>query len=358
VVAVAEPPETFVASAGRGGLRRVVTWSVPLLIGLGGLGWYLLDGRYLSSDNAYLRADVVAIAPRITGTVVEVAVASDARVRAGELLLRLDDTESRLALARAEAELAAEHNAIVALRAQLEVRRAEQAAAGAARDYRAREATRLAGLADSGVVSRISYDAAVEQAREAADRLAIASREVARLDAELGAAATGSIDEHPRLRLRRAAVEQARVQLGYTVIHAPRDGQAGRVTVFTGEQVKAGETLLTLVANQRPWLEVNLKETQLDRLQPGQPARVRVDAYPGVSWNARVASIGPATGAEFALLPPENASGNWVKVVQRVPIRLELEADAPAPVLRAGMSARVSIDTGEGNRRIQRWLAR
>jgi membrane fusion protein, multidrug efflux system len=355
---VPEPSEPDVSSTGGGGLRRVVTWSVPLLIGLGGLGWYLLGGRYLSSDNAYLRADVVAVAPRITGTVVEVAVVSDARVQSGELLLRLDDTESRLALARAEAELAAEHNAIVSLRAQLEVRRAEQAAARAARDYRAREVERLAGLADSGVVSRVSYDAAIEQAREAADHMAIASREVARLEAELGAAVTGPIDEHPQLRLRRAAVEQARLQVGYAAIHAPRDGQTGRVTVFPGEQVQAGETLLTLVANQGPWLEVNLKETQLDRLLPGQPARVRVDAYPGVSWSARVASIGPATGAEFALLPPENASGNWVKVVQRVPIRLELEPDAMAPQLRAGMSARVSIDTGEGNRRIQRWLAR
>jgi membrane fusion protein, multidrug efflux system len=357
-VAVAEPQEPVLAVPGRGGLRRIVTWSVPLLLGLAGLGWYLLDGRYVSSDNAYLRADVVAIAPRMAGTVAEVAVASDATVSAGELLLRLDDTELQLALARAEAELAAERNIIVSLLAQLEVRRAEQVAARAAHDYRSREAARLAGLADSGVVSRISYDAAIEQAREAADRLAIAAREVARLEAELGSAVTGPIDEHPQLRLRRAAVEQARVQLGYAVILAPRDGQTGRVTVFPGEQVKAGETLLTLVANQRPWLEVNLKETQLERLLAGQRARVQVDAYPGVSWHARVASIGPATGAEFALLPPENASGNWVKVVQRVPIRLEFEVDAPTPELRAGMSARVSIDTGEGNRRIQRWLTR
>lgn len=337
--------------------RRFVTWSVPALMAAGaGVAW-AWGGRYVSTDNAYLRADVVAIAARVDGTVAEVRVASDAPVRAGDLLLRLDDTEARLALARAEAEYAAERGEIASLRGLLDVRRAERDAAAARRDYHEREARRIEGLVATGVVARVAYDAALEQARAAADALAVAVRAVAELEARLEGALAGAPEDHPRVRLRRAAVEQARVQLGYCEIRAPRDGQAGRVEVFPGERVEAGKTLFVLVGNDRPWIEANLKETQIAALRAGQPARITVDAYPGAEWPARLESVGPATGAEFALLPPENASGNWVKVVQRVPVRLALDPGGPELPLRAGMSATVRIDTGEGQRRFRRWLA-
>lgn len=339
-----------------GAARRAATWSVPVLLALGAGTAWLLGGRYVSTDNAYLRADVVAVAPRVAGTVLAVRVAPDARVTAGELLLTLDDTEARLALERAEAELAAERSEVAALRALLEVRRAERKAAAAGHEYQRREAERIEGLVASGIVSRVSYDAARELARAAADRLAVAEREVGELEARLGGALEGPLDEHPRIRLRRAAVDQARVLVAYHELRAPMDGQAGRIEVFAGERVDAGRTLFSLVGNDRPWLEANLKETQLAQLRPGQAARVRVDAYPGQEWGARVESLGPATGAEFALLPPENASGNWVKVVQRVPVRLALEAGGPDLPLRAGMSASVRVDTGEGNRRFRRLM--
>ena len=337
--------------------RRVVTWSVPLLLALGAGAAWLLGGRHVSTDNAYLRADLVAVAPRVSGTVLAVHVGTDAGVAAGDLLVKLDDTEARLELERAEAELAAERSEVAALRALLEVRRAERQSAAASRDYQRREAARLEGLVATGIVSRASYDAALEQARAAADRLAVAEREVAELEVRLEGALAGPLDEHPRVRLRRAAVERARVLIGYHELRAAVDGQAGRIEVFAGEPVEAGKTLFALVGNDRPWLEVNLKETQLAQLRPGQRARVRIDAYPGVEWSARVESLGPATGAEFALLPPENASGNWVKVVQRVPVRLAFEAGGPDRPLRAGMSATVLVDTGEENRRWRRWLA-
>lgn len=342
---------------GASAARRAWTWSVPALIAVAaGLAW-ALGGRYVSTDNAYLRADVVAIAARVDGTVAEVLVTSDAEVREGDLLLRLDDTEARLALARAEAEYAAEIGEVGALRATLDVRRAERDAAAARRDYEEREARRIEGLVRSGVVAKVSYDAAVERARAARNALAVADRAVAELEARLEGALTGPPEDHPRVRLRRAAVEQARVQLGYTEIRAPREGQVGRVEVFPGERVAAGKTLFWLVGNERPWLEANLKETQIAALRAGQPAEVTVDAYPGAVWLARVESVGPATGAEFALLPPENASGNWVKVVQRVPVRLAFEPGGPTLPLRAGMSASVRIDTGEARRRFRRWLA-
>jgi membrane fusion protein (multidrug efflux system) len=347
------------AGTARGGaaIRRAATWSVPLLLVAGAGSAWLYGGRYVATDNAYLRADVVAVAARVDGTVAEVHVAPDARVRAGDLLVRLDDTEARLALSRAEAELAAERSEIASLRALLDVRRAERAAAAARRDYQLREARRLEGLVEKGVVSRISYDAALEQVRDAADRHAVAGRAVAELEARLEGAVSGPSEDHPRVRLKRSAVDAARVLLGYCELRAPQDGQAGRIEVFPGEQVEAGRTLFALVGNDRPWLEANLKETQIAHLRPGQPARVAVDAYPGAEWTARVESVGPATGAEFALLPPENASGNWVKIVQRVPVRLALAPDGPDLPLRAGMSATVRIDTGEEHRRYRRWFA-
>jgi membrane fusion protein (multidrug efflux system) len=203
----------------------------------------------------------------------------------------------------------------------------------------------------------VSYDAALEQVGAAADRLAVAERALSELEVRLEGALDGPPDDHPRVRLKRANLERARVLLGYCELRAPQDGQAGRIEVFPGEQVAAGKMLFALVGNERPWLEANLKETQIAGLRPGQGARVSVDAYPGAEWPARVESVGPATGAEFALLPPENASGNWVKVVQRVPVRLAFEPGGPALPLRAGMSATVRIDTGEDHRRYRRWLA-
>lgn len=341
----------------RAATRRFVTWSVPVLLIVGAGAAWLYGGRFVSTDNAYLRADLVAVAPRVSGTVLAVHVTTDGRVATGDLLVELDDTEALLALERAEAELAAERSEVAALRALLEVRRAERSSAAASRDYQRREVARIEGLVTTGVVSRASYDAVLEQARAAADRLAVAEREVTELEVRLEGALAGPLDEHPRVRLRRAAVEQARVLVSYHELRAPVNGQAGRIEVFGGEPVEAGRTLFALVGNDRPWLEANLKETQLAQLRPGQPARVTIDAYPGVEWSARVESLGPATGAEFALLPPENASGNWVKVVQRVPVRLAFEAGGPDLALRAGMSATVRVDTGEENRRFRRWWA-
>ena len=335
-------------------VQRAVTWAGLAAAAVAGLSWYLLSGRYVASDNAYVKADVIEIAPRIDGTVASVSVRTDQRVKAGDELLRLDDIESRIALARAEAELDAAINGIESLRLQVSAAEASLAGARATLAYRERETRRLAGLAAQGIASRVSYDAAEEQARESRDAVTLAERQLRELVARLGGDASRPASEHPEVKLRQAALESAQVHLGYTVIRAPRAAQAGLVEVHGGEQVKAGTRLLSLVGTASPWLEVNLKETQVGTLAAGQPVQVRIDAYPGRSWSARVASLGPATGAEFALLPPENASGNWVKVVQRVPVRIEFEPPGPDLELRAGMSAEVVIDTGDGNRRYQR----
>jgi len=338
-------------------VQRAVTWAGLACAAAGGLAWYLLSGRYVTSDNAYVKADVIEIASRIDGAVASVSVRTDQMVKTGDELIRLDDTEARIALAQAEAELDAAINDIESLRLQVSAAEASLAGARATLAYREREARRLEGLAAQGIASRVSFDAAVEQARAARDAATLAERQLRELVARLGGDPSRPAAGHPEVKLRQAAIQAAQVRLGYTVIHAPRAAQAGVVEVHGGEQVEAGTRLLSLVGTASPWLEVNLKETQVGRLAAGQPVQVRVDAFPGRTWAARVASLGPATGAEFALLPPENASGNWVKVVQRVPVRIEFEPAGPGPALRAGMSAEVVIDTGDGNRRYQR-LAR
>jgi membrane fusion protein (multidrug efflux system) len=354
-VAAADPSGLRADNDRHGGwARRALMLAGPALLAIGSLGWYLAGGRYIETDNAYLRADFVVVSPRIDGVVEEVRVRSDQAVQAGDVLFTLDAAPLEVEVVRAEADLATARNDLEAVRAELAVRRAELESARAAAAYREREAKRLEGLAERGIASRISYDAALEELRAARDRVRVAERQVQEAIAALDGRTDGPLDEHPRVRLKAASLADARLQLEYATVRTATGGQLGRVELHPGERLEAGEPALRIVVSARPYVEANLKETQLGQLVPGQPAEVRVDAYPGRVWRARVASISPATGAEFSLLPPENASGNWVKIVQRVPVRLELEEDVATAPLRAGMSAEVRIDTGPENQRLRR----
>ena len=353
-MSVADPAPPSVNDRHAGWGRRALLLAGPMVLAIGSLAWYLAGGRYVETDNAYLRADFVVVSPRIDGVVASVSVQSDQSVHAGDVLFTLDSAQLEVAVARAEAELAATRNELEAVRAELAVRRAELESARAAAGYREREARRLEGLAERGIASRISYDAALEELRAARDRVRVAERQVQESITALDGRTEGALDEHPRVMVKAASLADARLQLDYATIRTATDGQVGRVELHPGERLEAGEPALRVVVSARPYLEANFKETQLGQLVPGQPADVRIDAYPGRAWRARVASISPATGAEFSLLPPENASGNWVKIVQRVPVRLELEDDPTAQPLRAGMSATVRIDTGADNQRLRR----
>lgn len=350
----ADPPPLSANDRHAGWGRRALLLAGPVVLAIGSIAWYLAGGRYVETDNAYLRADFVVVSPRIDGVVASVNVQSDQAVRSGDVLFTLDSAPLEVALARAEADLAATRNELEGVRAELAVRRAELESARAAAEYRDREARRLEGLAARGIASRISYDAAVEDQRATRDRVRVAERQVQESITALDGRTDGPLDEHPRLKVKAAGLADARLQLEYATVRAATDGQVGRVDLHPGERLEAGEPALRVVVSARPYLEANLKETQLGQLVPGQAAEVRIDAYPGRVWRARVASISPATGAEFSLLPPENASGNWVKIVQRVPVRLELEEDPAAQPLRAGMSASVRIDTGAENQRLRR----
>ena len=177
-------------------------------------------------------------------------------------------------------------------------------------------------------------------------RRASCAKKIERVAAQLGGNPERPIDQHPLVREKQAERERAELDLARTTIRAPLDGTAVNVRLQKGEQIKAATVLFALVAHTRPWVEANFKETELTHVRKGLAATVELDTYPGVVWQAEVDSISPATGAEFALLPPQNASGNWVKVVQRLPVRLRLIPQPGEPPLRAGMTASVKVDTG------------
>jgi membrane fusion protein (multidrug efflux system) len=213
----------------------------PVLLGIGSLAWYLAGGRYVQTDNAYLRADFVVISPRIDGVVTAVRVRSDQLVHAGDVLFTLDAAPLEVAVARAEADLATARNDLEAVRAALAVRRTALESARAAADYREREARRLEGLANRGIASRISYDAALEELRAARDRVRVAERQVQESIVALDGRTDGPLDEHPRLRLKAASLADAKLQLEYATVRTAIDGQVGRVELHPGERLEAGE---------------------------------------------------------------------------------------------------------------------
>lgn len=332
---------------------RPLLRAAGFLVGLaavGAAGLFMLYGSQgrVSTDNAYVKLDKLNLAAEVSGVIAEVAVRANQPVRRGDLLVRLDDAPYRLAVEEAEAELARARN-------ELEARRAEFAEAEAALARAERDAAFFAReLARSEQLSSIAVsESQLDERRQALERaradIRINQQRLSRLRAELGGDPSLPLEAQAVMRAAQARLEQARYQLARTRLVAPVDGVVANEVPQPGEMAPAGLTLVSMLGTDHVWLEANLKETQLGAVREGQPATVHVDAYPEHVFEAEVESLSPASGSEFALIPAQNASGNWVKVVQRVPVRLRLVSGADAPVLRAGMSAEVTIDTRGGS---------
>src|SRR5690625_808893 len=336
--------EVSKASAPANWMRRLLLLLGPLIVLLGAAGWYLTSGRYVGTDNAYVQADIVSVAAEVSGRVVEAPVATHQQVTVGQLLLRLDDTPYRLAVMRAQAQLLAARDEIEALRAayganQEQLLRAEDDVL-----FQSRELERIRGLAAEQFIAESQLDAAAQKLRGAQSTVAALRQEARRLVASLSGNPQLPVEQHPRFAAAQAQLEQAELDLKRTELRAPHAGVVASGPPLPGDLVSANRPLFSLVLMDKVWVDANLKETDLARVRIGQPASVKVDAYPDQIWQARVGSISPASGAQFSLLPPQNATGNWVKVVQRIPVRLTLEPTADQPPLRAGMSAVVKID--------------
>ncbi len=317
---------------------------------------YLTGGRFMVTDNAYVKADKIAVSTDISGRVVEVAVKADEPVARGALLFRLDAEPFRIAHERADARLAAAIQEIDATRALYEQKIARMKLAAGDLEFHQQNHERQDRLIRSGVVSRSLMDTADKSLRNARDQTLIMQQEMAEVLAKLGGDAARPSAEHPVVREARAQRDAAALDLRRTEVRAPVSGVVTNFDLQPGEYVTAGSVVFSLVGNEDIWVQANFKETELTYLREGQTGSVHVDTYPDVEWRARVTSISPATGAEFAILPPQNATGNWVKVVQRLPVRMRLEPLPGAPPLRAGMSVVVEIDTGH-KRPMPKWAA-
>ncbi|MGE0421537.1 MAG: HlyD family secretion protein [Reyranellaceae bacterium] len=330
----------------RAAVRLLLLVAIPAAAIVAGLFWWLSGGRFISTENAYVKADIVQIAPEVSGPVRRVPVRDHAQVRAGDVLLTIEPAPFRLALDIAEAELDAARTHVETLRATWREAVNELADAEARAAYAQRQWQRQEELARTGVLSASKRDEAENDARTAADRVTMVRAKLQRVLTALNGDPKLPAEEHPLVREKRAARERAALDLARTTIRAPVDGVVVNVRTQRGEQVKASTPLFALVAANRPWVEANFKETELTHVRVGQKARIVLDIYPDVEWEAIVESLSPATGAEFAILPPQNASGNWVKVVQRLPVKLRLLPHVGEPALRAGMTATVRVDTG------------
>lgn len=336
------PPESF--RRGRA-LRLTLMLALPLvLVGAGAWVW-LSDDGVVGTDNAYVKAPIVSMAAEVSGRVTVVAVPENAPVVAGQELLRIDAEPFRIAVDRAEAGLDTARTTIRELQASYHEKEAELALARSTLAYAEKELRRRDTLARRQVVSESGLDDAREAADEARRRIAITQQDMARIAASLGGEPPIDVDAHPTVREARAALEAARLDLRRTVLRAPINGDVAHLP-DPGDMVTAGQAALSLVGTDSVWVEANFKETDLTWMQDGQPVEVRVDTYPDRVFQGRVHSIARATGAEFSVLPPQNATGNWVKVVQRVPVRVSLNPTPDAPPLRAGMSVEVDVATG------------
>jgi membrane fusion protein (multidrug efflux system) len=340
----AEAATEAVAKPSRKRWRLALLLSVPLiLIVIGGYMW-LSSGRYVSTDNAYVQQDMVSVAPEVNGVIAEVLVRENQRVRRGQLLFRIDQRPFRIALAQADAQIAA---------AQVQVNQLETRSAGTGADiegaranvvYQQREFDRLAELMRRGWITRSRHDEALHNLQEARERLANAQAAAATAQSAL---LGGGAGDQPALQAARVAREQALLNLARTEVRAPADGTISQTDrLQAGAAVVTGVPVVTLVRGATSYVEANYKETDLANMYVGQPAEVDIDAYPGVEIRGHVASIGAGTGAQFSVLPAQNASGNWVKVRQRVPVRIALDG-APGRPMIAGLSAQVTVDTRE-----------
>ena len=341
--------------------------SVATLTAVGHYGErYWNIGRFeVSTDDAYIKADNTTIAPKVAGYVAAVLVDDNAPVKAGQVLARIDDRDFKVAVEQAEAGVAAAQAAIankqaalVAQASAIEAAGANVAADQANATFAEQESKRYSDLAKTGFGT--VQNAQATSSRQLAARAAVtrdqashanATMQLDVLKAELGQA-------QANLLTAKAVLDQARLNLSYTVILAPVDGEVGARTLRVGQYVQAGTQLMSVVPVAAAYIVANYKETQLTNVRPGQVVQIAVDTFPGQTFSGRVDSLAPASGQEFALLPPDNATGNFTKVVQRIPVKITLDVGSrPAVALRPGMSVVPTIDTKAADTKPARQVA-
>jgi membrane fusion protein (multidrug efflux system) len=341
------PGNRSAPAAPRNRWRRPLLILGPAALIVGALVFYFATGRYVTEEDAYVQAVNVSISPQVAGQVVAVAAKSNIAVKKNDPLFNLDPEPYRIALANAEAQLGIARDQAQTLIETYRSRLKQIDEAKAAADYAQTNYQRQQHLYDTGAVPRATLDAAIRDLQTAKANLASLQREAAAALAQLGGNSDMPIDQQPTVKQAQAAVDVAARNLRLTSVAAPFDGIPNNVeSIAVGAYLNAGQSAFPLVSTQDLYVEANIRETDLTYVKEGDPASITIDTYPDTSIAAKVTSLAPASGSVFALLPPQNATGNWVKVVQRIPVRLSFDQPMENLALRTGMSVKISIDTG------------
>jgi membrane fusion protein (multidrug efflux system) len=320
-------------------VRTILMLAVPALLVVAGIYLWIASGGSESTDNAQVKTDIVSVTAQVTGPVIEVDVRNGNHVKRGDILFRIDPAPFRVALENAEAQLAAARLQTTQLRTQAAGTGADITGAQANLAIKQNALNRQQALLKQGFTTRADYEDALNEVKTAETQLGDARARAANANAAI---APG---QQPSIAQAQAAVDKAKLDLERTVVRAPMAGEiANADRLQIGTQVVSGVGAVSIVHSDSAWIEANFKEKQLTDMRPGQPVTVKIDAYPGDKFKAHVESIGAGTGSEFSLLPAQNANGNWVKVTQRVPVRVAFDGKPSKPMI-AGLSAVVTVDT-------------
>jgi membrane fusion protein (multidrug efflux system) len=326
-------------------LRLPLMIAGPVVVVLGGLWWYVTSGRYVETDDAYIQSARTMISTDVNGRVMAVEVHDNERVKKGQVLFRLDPKFFQAALNDAQGQLGMARLQVQALKSTYQQKVADNRSAQETLDYSQREYDRQKKLLAGGIASQQQFDQAANALEVARQKVASTQQEIGNVLAQLGGNPDMPINDHPSVQRAQAVVDQKQIDRDDTVLYAPEDGIVTKVEQLqVGDYITAATPVFSLMSD-RMWVEANFKETELTNMRPGQEATIEVDTYPGTEFHAKVASLSPGTGLTFSLLPPENATGNWVKVVQRLPVRLSLENVDPETPLHAGLSVTATVDT-------------
>jgi membrane fusion protein (multidrug efflux system) len=319
---------------------------LPLALLVAGY-FYVTGGAVMSTDDAYVQADMVGLSTDVSGIVREISVHDNQQVAKGDVLFMLDDLQFRLALDRAEAQLGNTRNDLAAMQASYRNMQAQVEQAKKDVDFATVNFTRQQKLIANNFTPQATVDASRNTLQGSQQKLASLSQQLAGIAANLNGDPDAPIENHPRYKDALAARNEAARQLAHTVVRAPFAGIVTNVpSLQPGQYLAAAATGFNIVSTDYVWIQSMPKETELTYVKPGQKATVEVDTYPGQQWTGTVESISPASASSFSLLPAENSSGNWVKVVQRIPLRVRIDNVAGKPPLRVGMSVELRVDTG------------